>query len=92
MICWVPVTLDCSGEPEIAVHYRHEVALIPPQGFIPCILDDGTESTCPLPAATPGFVTTPDTTECTMTPEPAVGEITFIRTTAIDAAGNEDCG
>ena len=75
-----------------AIHYRHEVALIPPQGFISCLDPDGRPTTCALPPEAPVWVTTPFTDECTVVPEPGPGELMLLRTTAIDAAGNEDCG
>jgi hypothetical protein len=88
MFCWTPVTLDCTGAVEPpGIHYRHEVALIPPQGFVPC--DEGM---CAEPRQDPVWVNTQFTTECTPVPEPGPGELMLLKTTAIDAAGNEDCG
>jgi hypothetical protein len=91
MICWNPVTTNCDGGPESAIIYRHKVALIPPQGFFPCTVD-GVETTCAEPAQAPVWVETPFTDECTAVPEPGPGELMLLRTTAIDEAGNEDCG
>jgi hypothetical protein len=96
MICWEPVTLDCLNFPEPApVVYHHEIALTPPQGFISCTLEDGTETMCPRPAPRPAFIdvtTWPDPCLPADPPQPGIGEILWLRTTAIDAAGNEDCG
>jgi len=93
MICWQPVVLDCNGAPEPApVTYQHEVALLPPQGFVACVVD-GVPTVCPLPAPLPRWTSAPDIDGgCAETPEPHMGETVMLRTTVVDEAGNLDCG
>ena len=92
-MCWQPVALDCNGIPEPApVTYQHEMALLPPQGFVACVLD-GQPGMCATPAPLPRWVSAPDVDGgCAETSEPRVGEIVMLRTTAVDEAGNLDCG
>ena len=76
MICWELVTLDCAGAPEVMGTYRHEVAYIQQAGQIPAF-------------------TLLQQTEDPCVPtlvEPVLGEVLLMKVTAIDAAGNEDCG
>jgi len=90
-MCWQPVVLDCNSGPESAVTYQHEVALLPPQDFVPCVLD-GQPTMCPLPAPLPRWTNVPDIGGgCAETPEPRLGEIVMLRTTVYDEAANPDC-
>ena len=76
MICWQPIGLDCNGAPEVMGTYRHEATYIQESGQIPA------------------FVLLQQTEDPCVPPlvEPVTGEILLMRVTAIDAAGNEDCG
>jgi len=92
MICWELSDLDCKGNIEpAAIYYFHEATVVPPQGFISCTLEDGTESTCPFPAIIPPFSPYRDFSGCADTPEPSLGEVVMLRTKKVDEAGNEDC-
>lgn len=77
MLCWVPVTLDCNGALESGpVTYRHELADITDSGQLPAFTLLVSHGDECIPTVAP----------------PAVGHVQLFRTTAIDAAGNEDCG
>ena len=75
-MCWQPVTLDCNGATETMGTYRHEIAYVDTSGQVPTFSH---------------ILTSED--PCVAEPrEPAEGEMLLLRTTAIDSAGNEDCG
>jgi hypothetical protein len=92
MLCWQPVTQDCAGGLETMGTYRHEYAYVHIVGLQDCGAGDG--SLCPVYAVSP-FQPVGQTADPCLPfdpADPAIGEILLLRVTAIDAAGNEDCG
>lgn len=93
MFCWQPVTTNCDGGPEIVAAYRHEIAYIRVVGTQPCS-DNPADGYCPLYIRENFIESITWPSECLPSdpPNPGPGEVLLIRATAIDAAGNEDCG
>lgn len=93
MICWEAVTLDCLGGQETMGTYRHESAYIRVVGTQPCDPNDPAAGTCPS-YLRESFVTLQETADRCVREQllPGVGEVLLMKVTAIDAAGNEDCG
>jgi hypothetical protein len=97
LLCWAAVVLDCNGGPEPGVTYRDEVAYIVVTGMQPCdqsIPPDPQYGDCPIYGYTLFNEVADDADPCVpgTNSSPGPGEVTLIRTTAIDLAGNEDCG
>jgi len=92
-LCWDPVTTNCDGGPEDVVAYMDEDAYARIIGWNACVLEDGTTYPCPVYAYDPFTLLELNADPCVpRLPDPGPGEVLFIRTTAIDAAGNLDCG
>jgi len=88
-LCWLLSLLDCNGGIENFVHYRNESAYTRVVGTQDC----GDRSLCPL-YFKENFITLDSQTNCASEPmgDPLPNEIWYLQTTAIDEAGNEDCG
>ncbi len=93
LLCWAAVTTNCDGGPETIAAYEDQGAYVRIVGEQLCILDDPTSGACPVYLFEPFTLLDLNDDPCVPDlPAPGVGEILLIRTTAIDAAGNLDCG
>lgn len=94
LLTWALVTLDCAGGHEAIDHYevRYNVARL--LGWQMCPTEDDPEAVCPIYSSfawsAPVAVVEPpfDTKELDI----GVGEVLTWEVTAVDEAGNRDCG
>lgn len=94
-MCWAPVVVDCLGQPELAVTYLHQVAMVVIVGWTLCSLEDPPMveyGMCPVYLFESPGSRVESSSPCLDAPGPRPGELLILRTTAVDSAGNEDCG
>ncbi len=93
LLCWDPVLTNCDGGPETIAAYVDETAYVRIVRWDVCAMDDGTTYPCPVYLVEPFTLLATDPDPCVPdVPAPGPGEVLLIRTTAVDTAGNLDCG